>query len=60
MITVYPVKIEALDEDGRVQFTMEAIDEHAAKVDINTIIGPDNIDELTDAMRRAVVMLELK
>lgn len=60
MINVYPIKIEAVDEAGDVQFTMETFDAHAATVVIKTVIGPDNIDELTAAMRRAVVMLELK
>ena len=60
MINVYPIKIEAVDEDGDLQFTMETFDAHAATVEIKTVIGPDNIDELTAALRRAVVMLELK
>lgn len=60
MIKVYPVKIEAVDEDGQVQFTMETFDASAATVEIKTSIGPGNIDQLTAAMRRAVVILELK
>lgn len=60
MIQVYPIKIKAVDETGQVQFTMETVDAHAATVEIKTVIGPDNIDELVAAMRRAVVMLELK
>ena len=60
MINVYPVKVEAFDESGLLQFTMEMIDEHCATVEVKTVIGPGNIDELTAAMRRAVVMLELK
>lgn len=60
MIEVYPIKVEAADESGFVQFTMETQDEYCAMVDIRAVIGPKNIDELTAAMRRAVVMLELK
>ena len=60
MIDVYPVKIEATDEDGFVQFTMETQDEHCATVEFRAAIGPGNIDNLVAAMRRAVVMLELK
>ena len=60
MIDVYPVKIEATDENGFVQFTMETQDEHCATVEFRTTIGPGNVDELVAAMRRAVVMLELK
>lgn len=60
MITVYPVKIEAVDEAGELQFTIETFDECCATVEIKTTVGPSNIDQLTAAMRRAVVMLELK
>lgn len=60
MIEVYPIKVEATDESGFVQFTMETQDGHCATVEIRTVVGPDNIDQLTAAMRRAVVMLELK
>lgn len=61
MINVYPVKIEAVDADtGDLMFTMETFDSHAATVEIKTVIGNSNIDQLTAAMRRAVVMLELE
>lgn len=60
MIKVYPVKIEAVDESGEVQFTMETFDSHAAIVTIRTVVGPGNINELVAAMRRAVQMLELE
>ena len=60
MIKVYPVKIEAVDESGEVQFTMETFDQHAASVEIKTVVGPGNINELVAAMRRAVQMLELE
>lgn len=60
MIKVYPVKIEAVDEDCSIAFTMETIDAHAAKIEFKTLIGPDNINELVAAMRTAVQMLELE
>ena len=60
MIKVYPVKIEAVDEDGSMVFSMETQDSHAAMVKVNTFIGQDNFEELVAAMRRAVQMLELK
>lgn len=60
MISVYPVKVQAYDESGDVMFTMETFDEHAAQVVMRTTIGPSNVDELTAALRRAVVMLELE
>ena len=61
MIDVYPVKIEAIEQETKeVMFTMETFDQHAASVEIKTVVGPANINELVAAMRRAVVMLELK
>ena len=60
MIKVYPVKIEAVDEDGSMVFSMETQDSHAAMVKINAFIGHDNFEELVAAMRRAVQMLELE
>lgn len=60
MINLYPVKIEAVDADTKdLMFTIETFDEGAATIEIKTILGPRNIDEVTAAMRRAIVMLEL-
>jgi hypothetical protein len=61
VINVYPVKVQAYDaETNDLMFTMETFDECAAIVTIRTTIGPGNVDELTAALRRAVVMLELE
>lgn len=61
MINVYPTRVEAIKaETGDVMFIMETMDSHAASVRINTVISPSNVDELTAALRRAVVMLELE
>jgi DNA-binding NtrC family response regulator len=61
MINVYPVRVQAYDaETDDVLFTMETFDAHAAQVVMHTTIGPGNVDELTAALRRAVVMLELE
>jgi len=61
MINVYPVKIQAHDaETNDLMFTMETCDAHAATVEMHTTIGPSNINELTAALHRAVVMLELE
>lgn len=60
MIKLYPVKIEAHDEEtGDLVFTMETFDEGAATIEIKTCLGPGNIDNVTAAMRRAIAMLEL-
>lgn len=60
MIKLYPTKIEAYDENKDLMFVMEAIDNDAAKIDFKGAIKPNNIDELVEAMRRAVQMLELE
>ena len=61
MINVYPVKVQAYEaETNELMFTVETFDAHAASVEMHTTIGPGNVDELTAALRRAVVMLELK
>lgn len=60
MIKVYPTKIEAVDETNELVFTIEAFDQHAASVTMKTLVGRGNIEEITDAMIRAVTMLELE
>ena len=61
MINVYPTKVVAYDVDtNELIFTMDAVDEHAATVVFKGVIGPDNVNELTAALRSAVQMLELK
>ena len=61
MINVCPVKVQAYDsETNELLFTVETFDEEAATVELKTVIGPKNIDQLVAAMRRAVQMLELK
>lgn len=60
MIKVYPVKIEATDEIGELAFTLESFDEYTAKLDIKILIGDDNIEELFDAIRKGVQLLELE
>lgn len=59
MIKVYPVKIEATDEDNRVMFTVEVMDGISALIEMKTVVGNADMDSLTAAMRRAIVMLEL-
>lgn len=61
MINVYPIKIEAYDEDEKsLVFTIEAIDAYCAEVQMRQPLTQENIDNVVAAMRRAVAMLELK
>ena len=59
-ITLYPTRIEAVDEAGDAVFHLETFDEHTCKVDMNGLIGPNNLDDILDAIRRGVAMLELE
>jgi len=59
-IKVYPVKIEAVDEDNELAFTLEAFDECMAQIDIKTLLGEDNIEDVIAAIRQALALLELK
>lgn len=62
MIDVYPIKIEAVGEDGQVLFTLQTEDEHCCIVEIkgSLILSNDNLEETLDAVRRGVKMLDLK
>lgn len=60
MISVHPTKIEATDEDGRVMFTVEMMDRVSAIIEMKTVVVKEDMDNLTAAMRRAIVMLELE
>jgi hypothetical protein len=60
MIKVYPVKIEAYDEEKEtVVFTIEAFDSFCAEVTMKQEITNESIENVTAALRRAVQMLEL-
>ena len=61
MIRVYPVKIEAFDEESQtVAFTVEAFDSFCAEVTMKQDVTNDTIENVTAALRRAVQMLELR
>lgn len=62
MIKVYPIKIEAVDEEGEVLFTIKTEDASCCIVEIKQplILSNGNLEEVLDAVRRGVKMLELE
>lgn len=60
MINVYPIKIEAVNENHDLMFRLEAFDEYCATIEIKTSISHSNIDELFAAIREGVDLLRLE
>lgn len=60
MITVRPVRVEAVNEDGTVLFAVTAFDEKGASIEIKTPLESWNVHEMTDAMQKAFDLLEMK
>ena len=58
-IQIYPTRVEAVNKCGDLMFNLETFDEHTCKLDMNGLIGPNNLDDVLDAIRRGVAMLEL-
>ena len=59
-LEVYPIEIECIEEDGEPMFKMRSLDEYCANMEFRGIVGPHNVDEVCEAIRRAVSLLELK
>jgi hypothetical protein len=58
-IRVYPVKIEAVDENDELMFTLETFDEYVAHLNVKVMLGEDNLEEFIGALRKGVTLLEL-
>jgi len=61
MISVYPTKIEAVDEDSNILFTLTMFDGHACEMRIekSLVMDNSNVEEVLDAVRQGVSMLNL-
>ena len=59
-ITLYPTRIEAVDETGVVVFHLETFDEHTCRLEMSGLIGPDNLLYVLDAISQGITLLELK
>lgn len=60
-IECYPVKIEAIDADTKdLLFSVTTFDEICCTLDMKTLLSPDNIDAILQAIRSAVDDLKLE
>jgi hypothetical protein len=60
-IKIYPEKLTAYDMEFKTEcFTIEAVDEACVKIDIKTLVGKGDIDELLAVLKQAVDMMELE
>ena len=60
MIKMYPTVIEAVDESGDLVFKLESFDEVSAKIELNSLLGSGNLEEILSAIRSGVEMLKLE
>jgi hypothetical protein len=62
MIDVYPTRIEAVDEDSNVLFTLNMEDSHCCTLHIREPItlSKANLEQVLTAVRRGVHMLGLE
>lgn len=56
----YATRCEIVQADGALLATVEAIDEVAVKIEINHPVGWNDWLDLTDAVRKAMLMMEIK
>ena len=60
MIKIYPVKVEAIDDEtNELLFTMETFDSQCAVVAMKATINSQNMEKILAAVRSAVQMLDL-
>jgi len=58
--TIYPTQIEIVDDTMHgVSVVISAIDDCAAKIEINSITNFDDWHELSDAIKKALHMMKL-
>jgi hypothetical protein len=62
MIKIYPTQIEAYDDElmpYTLLFKLTVFDADSAELEMKTLVGSSNIDELCEAVKKAVDMLGL-
>lgn len=60
MIKVYPIIIEAADENNRKVFTMSMEDEGVFNINLHTMVSKDDLDSLFDAIRKGMEIMEIE
>lgn len=56
----YATRCEIVQADGALLATVEAVDEVAVKIEIGQVVGWNDWLDLTDAVRKAMLMMEIK
>ena len=59
-IKLFSTRIVAVDEAGDTVFTLTSNDEFTAKIEVIGLIGNQNIDAVTKAMKRALIEMNLE
>jgi len=60
MIKVYPIIIEAADENHRKVFTMSMEDEGVFNINLHTMFSKDDLDSLFDAIHKGMEIMEIE
>lgn len=62
MIKLYTIEVIGVDadDDDRTLFNLRAFDEAGAVLKIDTVVSPDNLGLLCDAIQQAMERLELE
>jgi hypothetical protein len=62
MISIYATKVEAVDEDHNILFTLELLDEAACTIEMKKpmVLSNGNLEEVLEAVRKAVRLLRLE
>jgi hypothetical protein len=55
-VEIYPVVIEAYDNVSGV-FTLKAVDEVAAEIEITTVVNPHNWPEISEAIMKSLQLM---
>ena len=61
MISVYATKVEAMDDDNNILFTLEMQDENCCTMTItqSLLLSNDNLEETLEAVRNSMKLLNL-
>jgi hypothetical protein len=61
MISVYATRVEAVDEDNNILFTLEMQDENCCTMTVkqSLLLSNDNLEETLKAVRHGVYLLNL-
>ena len=59
-IRIYPIEIEAIDDDDEPVFKLRTMDAESASLEVRAVLTPANVNNFCDALQRAIKLLELE